>query len=421
MTMRPKSQHLSEMKDPYGSLGISKRSTSEEILRSFQKLYAQASASHDDDRAMQLGRAFDILREPESRARVDLLIFNEPDNPFFCVQAKKAAPNTPCVVCGQTTPSCFLENSHREWTLTASEFIEAGDYQSAYSHLQGLHSRDKSNDHVSHDLILCGWWLAVDHLDAGQQDQVQNILREIREIDPENPDLTQNQAIVAEMTGDLDLAASSWADYLMQLHRCKEGQGNDRTLSAEIHAAREHLADLVFWSHNCGTGASQVLRETAERESGDAAVVMALLAEGRAEEALDTLEACGKTLCSGVSLFLRGAALIKAGDVEGHVAGGLKLWQYMIQKFPKDRALRKDYIEYSYFLAEEMRNAGDFGNAMNVLVCLSAFLRGEPRVYREMAMTMKLSGDIDGYIKYMTIKNRLEERRRKIRGEDDDT
>jgi tetratricopeptide (TPR) repeat protein len=410
------SRHLIGIQDPYRLLGVFKRSSPKEILRSFQKLYSQASTSHDGDHAMQLGRAFDILREPESRARVDLLIFNEPDKLFFCAQAKEAAPNTPCVVCGQTTPSCFLEKCHREWALTASEFIEVGDNRSAYSLLQGLRTGGNENAHVMHDLVLSGWWLAVDLLEAGQQDQAQQILREIREIDPENPYLTQNQAIVAEMTGDLDLAASSWTDYLLQLHLRTERQQDDPAHHARIHAAREHLADMVFWNPKCGTGASHILRETADRESADAAVVMALLAERRAEEALDVLETCGEILSPGVHLFLRGATLIGTDAV----IDGLKIWKGMLKRFPRNGALRIDLINYSYLLAEEMRKAGDFKDALRVLAALATFVRGEPRVYGEIANTMKLSNDTDGYERFTKIKNRLEERRKRIRGERDD-
>lgn len=384
-------------------------------------MYAEADASKDENLKLRLGQAYDILRDSDKRAEFDLHVFNPPGGRFFCQQAcdllegrKQERPER-CVVCGEIADLCCRNERCQEWVNATRQHTDENDYQSALAYLKKLPPETRNDSHVVHDIALLGWHVAADLIQMCQFDQAVTLLLDSLSARPSDIELMQNLAILCEVMGDIEAAAYRWSGYVDALHeQLKYGESLNEH-RARIMAARLHLANLAFWNPIHSVCVSETLKRTSEHAQGDAAIIMGLLAENRNKDALNIIAGGLASIDPGVSLFFEGVSHVQSGDS----VKGLKLWQAMLKRYPRDGALRTDYIRYTYLIVDDMRRSGDCENAKKLLSALAKYVRNEPRVHLEMAITMKQSGDIDGYIRHMNIMNHLEEQKRRRLGNQD--
>ena len=68
-------------RDPYTILEIERKATAEEVKRSYFLMVRQHPPEQDPERFQEIRQAYEKLRDPESRALVDMFLLQEPPAP----------------------------------------------------------------------------------------------------------------------------------------------------------------------------------------------------------------------------------------------------------------------------------------------------------------------------------------------------
>lgn len=340
----------------YAILHLHKGSTDDDVKRAWIELVKKYPPEGDTQgRFMGLQKAYEILRDPQKRAREDVFTMNYPTGQFIFSEEAKVAAELPQVEAAAqeafaayqanpTNDDCKYEVNVTQCRL-AYKYVNIKQFRQAIECWKTILDIDPTNQKAKQNYVFAHCYVGYFYALHNLYDEAIEMLEVALQMLPDNVDLMQNIAIIYDKANLPDKAADYWSEigrrWRMKLEADPDNQLLKESLSElhMFHGARLH--SKVQTADTKGQAVEQyrmVLELNPNNIDAQFKIANTLMEERRFEEAISELKALAfKDPKNMDVLNLLGWAYLNSGKVE--IA--FSTWRRALQVEPTNQNLRQ--------------------------------------------------------------------------------
>lgn len=424
-------------RNAYAVLGLHKGASEDEIKQAYVSLVKKYDPEVHTDRFMVVQKAFDSLKDPERRAREDILTFNFIRGEYMF--SKDERVDVPDIKLNQaiqmleqkqeSEPGNGAVNSPRliqGYLIRSCKNVSKKLLKEAIDDWVRVIAIDPTNQRAKNNMLVAFIRLGYAYANHTLYDESIEVWEKGAQMDPDNHLIIHNLALACEFSGRMDKAKRFWDETLRRWKSYLDRNSDDEYMKSCIIEAHRHLSEWSDTSQPAPASANNSNHATAEAPSSQASVNSV----GRQKAApQDEIQQCREILKlrpddfdanfrMGHILFeqkkwpeasahlselhrkfprnievlnMLGWAQLNTQEVD--VA--IKTWERGLQLDPKNFTLKESVIKARMLMGRALRDKGLFINALVHFKALTTkYMPENDEIHFELGQTYLAKGDL---------------------------
>jgi tetratricopeptide (TPR) repeat protein len=212
-----------QVKNAYAVLGLQKGAAADEIKQAYVTLVKKFDPEMHTDRFMSIQKAFDELKNPQSRAKIDVYTFNNIRGDFsFNADERSEAPDEQIEAAlaeieAKKTAGELAEDEARAKTaqglmIRSWKRAQRKQWDEAIKDWQAILKLDPTHRRAKSNLLFSYIALGYRYANHNLYDEALEIWQQAAQMNPDNIQLIHNLALAAEMAGKDEEASRYWQE-----------------------------------------------------------------------------------------------------------------------------------------------------------------------------------------------------------------
>jgi tetratricopeptide (TPR) repeat protein len=244
-----------QKRNAYSVLGLHKGATDEEIKQAYVALVKKYDPEVHTDRFMIIQGAFEKLKDPELRAREDLLTFNFLRGGYqFSKEEQVDVPDAKLAQAiealeskrleGGTFPEDVFPKLLIAYQIRARKNVERKLLKEAMDDWLLIRQLDPAHQRAKNNLLMSFIKLGYSYANHQLFDEAREMWEKAVKMDPENYLLIHNLAIGCDLAGQLDDAKRYWDEAVKRWNAMLERDPDDEYRKNLIVEAHRHMGEF---------------------------------------------------------------------------------------------------------------------------------------------------------------------------------
>lgn len=401
-----------EQINPYEVLGIRKWASENEVKRAYFSLVKKFSPELYPEKFVQIRQAYDSLRRPNERAKIDILLYNEmAGNIGF----KNLKGKTESVVklnkaIKDIESSGHSQDQKKELIRLLQErsmvYVNKNYWQEAIADWERILELSPGNREARRNLSLAYARLGYSYAQSDKLDKAIDAWKKVLRYQPGNIEATHNIAIASSRLRRLDEEAYYWEKTLETWGRMIERDDKNEYVKNLIVETHKHFGGRFIGKEKKRETVQPVAqpekKEVETRPAGQKALQQiegfqenkrlgtACLSSGNWTQAIQCFEKCLEEKPENIEVL---NSLGKAYLNSGNMNKAFALWNRALKLSPGNRSTRDCLLQGHLSVGNSLRSQGAFGPALVHFKKVLNLVPDRPEILMEVGNTYAMKDD----------------------------